>query len=45
MILKPTDSKLYERLSLVDAIRNGRARERDMAIREIKLRIQMDQYV
>ncbi len=33
------DSKLYELLSLVDAIRDGRAREREIAIRELKARL------
>ena len=33
------DSKLYELLALVDAIRDGRARERQIAIKEIKSRI------
>jgi hypothetical protein len=33
------DQKLYELLVLVDAIRGGRSRERDIAIREIRLRI------
>lgn len=33
------DSKLYEILALVDAIRYGRAREREIAVRELKARI------
>jgi len=33
------DPKLYELLALVDAIRNGRARERKIAIKEVQLRI------
>jgi hypothetical protein len=33
------DSKLYELLALVDAIREGRAREREIAIRELTIRI------
>jgi len=33
------DRKLYELLALVDAIRDGRAREREIAIRELTLRI------
>ncbi|SPF48925.1 conserved hypothetical protein [Candidatus Sulfotelmatobacter kueseliae] len=33
------DLKLYELLALVDAIREGRAREREIAIRELTLRI------
>jgi hypothetical protein len=33
------DSKLYELLVLVDAIREGRAREREIAIQELKTRI------
>ena len=34
-----SDSPLYELLALVDALRIGRARERNMAEEEIKLRI------
>lgn len=33
------DSKLYELLALVDAIRGGRAREREIAIKELKQRL------
>jgi len=33
------DQKLYELLTLVDAIRDGRAREREIAIRELSARI------
>jgi hypothetical protein len=33
------DRKLYELLALVDAIREGRAREREIAIRELTARI------
>lgn len=33
------DPKLYELLSLVDAIRDGRARERDIAVRELSQRM------
>jgi hypothetical protein len=33
------DPKLYELLALVDAIREGRARERELAIRELTARI------
>ena len=33
------DAKLYELLALVDAIREGRAREREIAIRELSARI------
>jgi hypothetical protein len=33
------DAKLYELLALVDAIREGRAREREIAIRELTTRI------
>lgn len=33
------DQQLYELLVLVDAIRSGRARERDLAIRELKKRL------
>ena len=34
------DSKLYELLALVDAIREGRARERDLAVNELKTRLE-----
>jgi len=33
------DKALYELLVLVDAIRGGRARERELAIKEIKRRL------
>lgn len=33
------DSRLYELLALVDAIRDGRAREREIAVRELSVRI------
>jgi hypothetical protein len=33
------DPKLYELLALVDAIRDGRAREREIAVRELTARI------
>lgn len=33
------DEKLYELLALVDAIRVGRAREKEIAIKELKIRI------
>ncbi len=33
------DQKLYELLALVDAIRDGRARERELAVKELKLRL------
>jgi hypothetical protein len=33
------DPKLYELLALVDAIRDGRARERELATKELKLRL------
>jgi len=33
------DPKLYELLALVDAIRDGRTREREIAIRELTARI------
>ena len=33
------DPKLYELLALVDAIRDGRARERKIAVKEIQSRI------
>ena len=34
------DPKLYELLALVDAIRDGRTRERELAIRELTIRIE-----
>ncbi|GLI35003.1 hypothetical protein [Desulforhabdus amnigena] len=34
------DQKFYELLALVDAVRGGRARERDLAVREIQKRLQ-----
>ncbi|HAE40813.1 MAG TPA: hypothetical protein DCG57_19585 [Candidatus Riflebacteria bacterium] len=34
-----TDPQLYELLALVDAIRGGRARERNLAIKELKHRL------
>jgi hypothetical protein len=34
------DYKLYELLVLVDAIRDSRAREREIAVKEIKARLQ-----
>jgi hypothetical protein len=34
------DRKLYELLALVDAIRNGRTREREIAIKELKVRLE-----
>jgi hypothetical protein len=34
------DSNLYELLALVDAIREGRARERDLAVKELKTRLE-----
>jgi hypothetical protein len=33
------DGKLFELLALVDAIRDGRAREREIAVRELKKRL------
>jgi hypothetical protein len=36
------DAGLYELLALVDAIRGGRARERDLAIKELKKRLERD---
>lgn len=33
------DAKLYELLALIDAIRGGRARERNCAVRELKIRL------
>jgi hypothetical protein len=34
------DSLLYERLALIDAIRDGRARERNLAEKELKNSLQ-----
>jgi hypothetical protein len=34
-----TDAKLYELLAIVDAIRDGRAREREIAVMELKARL------
>lgn len=34
------DSALYELLALVDAVRGGRARERDLAIKELRTRLE-----
>ena len=34
------DARLYELLALVDAVRDGRARERELAGRELKLRLE-----
>lgn len=34
------DQMLYELLAIVDAIRDGRAREREIAIRELKVRLE-----
>jgi hypothetical protein len=34
-----SDPQLYELLVLVDAIRGGRARERDIAVKELKKRL------
>jgi len=33
------DNNLYELLTLVDAIRDGRARERELAIKELRMRL------
>ena len=33
------DSRLYELLALVDAIRDGRARERNLAAKELEARL------
>jgi hypothetical protein len=33
------DAKLYELLAIVDAIRDGRAREREIAVKELKARL------
>jgi len=35
------DARLYELLALVDAIRDGRARERNLAAKEIELRLKV----
>ena len=34
-----SDPHLYELLALVDAIRDGRARERELAVKELKIRL------
>jgi hypothetical protein len=34
------DQKLYEWLALIDAVRGGRARERDLAIKELRSRLE-----
>ncbi len=34
------DAKLYELLALVDAIRSGRARERELAVKELQKRLE-----
>ena len=36
------DPRLYELLALVDAIRDGRAREREIAVRELTSRIDLE---
>jgi hypothetical protein len=36
------DDRLYELLALVDALRGGRARERDLAIKELRKRLEHD---
>jgi len=38
------DQRLYELLALIDALREGRARERDIAGRELKLRLEGAKY-
>jgi hypothetical protein len=38
------DSKFYELLALVDALRDGRARERELAGRELKKRLEESTY-
>lgn len=38
------DSRLYELLALVDALRNGRAREREIAGKELKKRLEEPAY-
>jgi len=37
------DSELYQLLALVDAIRGGRVRERELAKKELKIRLQQDE--
>ncbi len=39
------DARLYELLALVDALRDGRARERDLARRELKKRLEEPSHV
>lgn len=39
------DARLYELLALVDALRDGRARERDLAGRELKIRLEESTHV
>ena len=39
------DSRLYELLALVDAIREGRARELDIAVKELEIRLGADERV
>jgi hypothetical protein len=39
VIASQKDSKLYEMLALVDALRVGRAREKEIAIKELRKRI------
>ena len=36
------DPRLYELLALVDAIRDGRSREREIAVRELTSRIDLE---
>jgi hypothetical protein len=38
-----SDQCLYELLALVDAIRGGRARERNLAVKELKQRLGVNQ--
>ncbi len=38
------DNYLYEMLALIDAIRDGRARERQIAVDELKLRLHSPRY-
>jgi hypothetical protein len=38
------DSYLYEMLTLIDALRDGRARERQIAEEELKLRLHLQKH-
>ena len=39
------DPRLYELLALIDAIRDGRARERNIAVKELKKRLRVKKHV